>query len=103
MSTSGPFSETPDGVRLSVRLTPRARQNALEGVREGRLLVHVTAPPEDGKANRALLKLLSKRLGIRASAIELVGGTTSRNKELLLRGAKLAELPLADLLGAGPA
>ena len=103
MSTSGPFSETPEGVRLSVRLTPRAKQNALLGVREGRLLVQVTAPPEDGKANRALDKLLSKRLGIRESAIELTSGATSRNKELLLRGVKLAELPVADLLGAGPA
>jgi len=89
-------------VRLSVRLTPRAKQNALLGVREGRLLAHVTAPPEDGKANAALVKLLSKRLRIRASAIGPISGATSRNKELLLRGVRLDELPLADLLGAGP-
>ena len=89
-------------MRLSVRLTPRAKQSTLAGVREGRLLVHVTAPPEDGKANAALIKLLSKRLGVRASAIELTSGATSRNKELLLRGVKLAELPLEELLGAGP-
>jgi len=90
---SSPFTETPDGVRVAVRATPRAGVNALAGVRDGRLLVKVTAPPEDGNANAAVIKLLSKTWRIPASSIELISGDTSREKLLLLRGVKLADIP----------
>lgn len=82
---------TPDGVIVPVRLTPKASRDAIEGLREdaagGRVLaVKVTAVPEKGKANAALEKLLAKALGVAGGRVEVVGGLTSRNKDVLVRG-----------------
>jgi uncharacterized protein YggU (UPF0235/DUF167 family) len=77
--------EARDGGSLfTVRATPRARRNALEGVRNGALLVAVTAVPEDGAANAAITALLAKLLRVPKSAIELRRGLASRDKVFLL-------------------
>ena len=86
-----PFEQTREGVRVHVRLQPRARRERIEGVSteaDGRVAFKaaVTAPPEDGKANAALIALLGKRWRLPKSAIEIVGGATDRKKTLLLRG-----------------
>lgn len=91
MRGPSPFAAAPGGVRISVRLQPRARREAIEGVvtdADGRvfLKVAVTAPPEDGKANAALVALLGKTWKLPKSAFEIVGGATDRRKTLLLRG-----------------
>ena len=80
-------------VRLELRVTPRAGCNAVAGVREGRLQVKVTAPPEDGKANAAVVRLLSKLWKVQQSAFEITAGHAARDKTLLLRGVRLSELP----------
>jgi len=89
-----PLSETPEGVRLELRVTPRAGRNELVGVREGRLQVKVTAAPEDGKANAAVIKLLAKLWKVPQSAFEIAAGHSSRDKSLLLHGVKLDDLPV---------
>ena len=66
--------------RIAVRVQPRARQNEIAGEREGALVVRVTAPPVEGKANDAVCKLLAKRLGIARSRVSVVSGTGSRKK-----------------------
>lgn len=71
---------TPDGVLLPVRAQPGARRNGPTGVHDGRLRVSVTAAPEKGRANAALLGVLAKVLGVKRSAITLRGGETSRSK-----------------------
>ncbi len=81
----------PEGLRVFVRLQPKARREGIEGIvtePDGRvaLKVAVTAPPESGKANAALIALLGKRWRLPTSAIEIVGGATDRRKTLLLRG-----------------
>lgn len=86
-----PFEQTRDGVRVHVRLQPRARRERIEGVvteADGRVAFKaaVTAPPEDGKANAALIALLGKSWRLPKSAIEVVGGATDRRKTLLLHG-----------------
>jgi len=95
-------------VRVAVRLTPRARADRLDGV--GRLAdgaptlkVSVTAPPAEGRANEALLRLLAKEWGIPRRDLALVGGGKSRNKLVHVAGdapvllkqlaAALARLP----------
>lgn len=95
-----PFELVENGIRLRVRLTPKARENALKGLQpdaEGRLSLKasVTAVPEDGKANEALIKLLSKELRLAKSSIEVIAGASDRNKILLLTGDSRA---LQDIL-----
>jgi uncharacterized protein YggU (UPF0235/DUF167 family) len=70
--------------RLAVRVTPGARVEALE-IAGGRLLAKVRARPEDGKANAAMLALLSAALGVGVSRLELLRGAESREKLVQLR------------------
>ncbi|HIJ39271.1 MAG TPA: DUF167 domain-containing protein [Rhodospirillaceae bacterium] len=75
--------------RLSVRLTPRASRNRIEGLvseadGSSSLKVSVTAIPEDGKANAALIALLAKSWKLPKSAISIIAGQTDRRKTLLI-------------------
>ena len=97
-----------DGVRIAVRLTPRAGADRLDGVARladgtSVLKVSVTAPPAEGRANDALLQLLAKEWDLPRRDLAIVGGRKSRAKivgiagepaSLLARlGAALASLP----------
>ena len=89
--TPSPLARAPEGLRVFVRLQPKARREGIAGVvvePDGRaaLKVAVTAPPEGGKANAALVALLGKRWRLPKSAFEIVAGATDRRKTLLLRG-----------------
>jgi uncharacterized protein (TIGR00251 family) len=77
------------GVVLSIRSHASARRNAILGGRDGALRVAVTAAPEKGKANRAIIAVLSKAFGISKSQIELVSGETSAKKRLLVRNIEM--------------
>ena len=81
---SGPLRETPRGLLLDVKATPKAAREEVAGIRNGALMVKVTAAPEKGKANSAVISLLSKAIGVPKSAFELVSGETDRNKVLRL-------------------
>ncbi len=74
------------GVRVSVRVQPRASREAIRGIRNGALEVSLTAPPVDGKANAALLALLADRLGVPRRAVSLVRGDTGRDKLVAVEG-----------------
>jgi uncharacterized protein (TIGR00251 family) len=92
-----PFSAAQDGVRVAVRLAPRARRNRVEGLADEAgggvaLKVAVTAVPEAGKANEALIALLAKEWRVPKSSISVVRGTTDRHKTLLVAGAPAALL-----------
>ncbi len=72
---------------ICVWAQPRARQEGIEGVvcdaaGKNWLKIKVTSPPEDGKANLAIIKILAKELGIPKSSLELVAGATSRQKRI---------------------
>jgi uncharacterized protein (TIGR00251 family) len=77
----------PQGVILTVRAHAGARRNAIVGVRDGMLRVAVTEPPEKGKANKAIVAVLSKALGVSKSAVVLISGATSPRKRFLIAGA----------------
>lgn len=86
-----PFDETAAGLRLRVRLTPRAGREALEGVTDladGRraLKLRVAAPPVDGAANAAVIAFLAKGLGVAKSRVSIVAGETSRQKSVAVEG-----------------
>ncbi|MGE3960411.1 MAG: DUF167 domain-containing protein [Dehalococcoidia bacterium] len=72
--------------RLSVRLTPRASREEIAGERDGVLLVRVTAPPVDGAANDALVRLLAKTLRVPRGAVAIVSGETARAKVVAVDG-----------------
>ncbi len=82
---------TGDGVRIALRLTPKASRNrigpmARDADGAAAFKAQVTAPPEDGKANAALIKLLAKKLGVAKSRISIARGATSRRKLLHVAG-----------------
>jgi uncharacterized protein (TIGR00251 family) len=95
------LAEHAEGVLMSVRAQPGARKAGVLGERAGALKLAVTAPPEDGRANAALVELLRDLLGVKRSEIELYSGATSRDKKLLVRGMTKAELAakLSSLFG----
>ncbi len=88
---SDPWQTTDDGLLLTVRLTPKGGRDRLEGMvadANDRFAIkaRVSAPPVDGAANVALIKLLSKMLGVSKSKISFVSGETARIKRLQVIG-----------------
>lgn len=77
----------PDGnLLLSLHVQPRSRRNELGGLHGDTLKMRITAPPVDGKANKAVIALLAKLLKIPKSAIQIRSGLQSRSKKILLTG-----------------
>lgn len=86
-----PFRIDPDGVALRVRVTPKASRDAIGPVvadAQGNavLKIAVTAAPEDGKANRAVAKLLAKAWRLPKTSVEVSQGETSRSKTIRIVG-----------------
>lgn len=77
---------TPEGVLLRLRVIPRAGRDGVQGPHAERLKIRLQAPPVDGKANQALLKFLSKQIGLPLSRLTLVAGATSREKSVRVSG-----------------
>jgi uncharacterized protein len=80
------------GVVLPVQVQAGARRNGILGVRNGMVRVAVTAAPEKGKANEAIVRILSEEFGVAKSAIELVSGATSAKKQFLVVGRRVEEV-----------
>lgn len=86
-----PFRIVPDGLRLAVRLTPRASRDGVDGVKAApdgslHLQLRLAAPPVEGAANEALIAFLAKSLKLRKSDVTLVAGERARLKRVALRG-----------------
>lgn len=74
------------GVRVSIRVQPKASTTAIAGLHGDAIKVRVTAPPVDGAANDALVELLASTFGIPKRGITIVAGTSSRSKIVELQG-----------------
>jgi len=91
---------------IDIHLQPGAKRNEIVGFRDGILYAKVTALPQKGQANRALLELMALTLGIPKSNVEIIRGQSSRSKVIALHGLTLAEvkeilgrdLPCKDLI-----
>ena len=97
-----PFSKIAAGLRVRLKVTPKARRAGIGGLLAepdgGRALkVAVTAAPEGGKANEAVVALLAKEWGVAKSAISVVTGATDRRKVVEIRGP--SDTLLAQLQG----
>jgi uncharacterized protein (TIGR00251 family) len=80
-------------VILKVYLQPKSSKNEVVGPYRDGIKVKVTAPPVEGKANEALIRLLAKKFGISPSGIEIIKGLHSREKTLRISATTLDELP----------
>lgn len=74
---------------LTCRVHPNAPQNRIEKVQDDQLIVRLNSPPVEGKANKALIKLLAKTLHLAPSRITILQGETSRIKVLVIEDIKL--------------
>ncbi|MBU6474183.1 MAG: DUF167 domain-containing protein [Alphaproteobacteria bacterium] len=88
---SSRLRRTDCGLRFAVRLTPKGGRDKIDGWSAGadgrpHLKARVSAPPEAGKANAALIALLAKTLGVAKSAVAIAGGETSRLKQVDVAG-----------------
>lgn len=85
-------------VKIAVHVTPKSGRDEIAGWRGGELQVRVTAPPEDGKANAAVCKVLAKALGVPKSAVRVTRGESSRHKQVVIDG--VSEGDVHELFGA---
>lgn len=79
----------PGGVAVRVKVVPGASRTKVAGVLGDRLKLMVAAPPEDGKANRAVCELLARVLGVAARDVEVTDGHTSPRKTVAVAGLTL--------------
>ena len=82
---------------VAIRLQPRAKREEVVGERAGAIVIRVTAPPVDGKANAALCAFIAKAAGVSASSVAVVRGQTSRDKVVRVDGVTLQALRAALL------
>ena len=83
---------------MSIRVQPRAKRDEVVGERAGAIVVRVTAPPVDGKANAALCAFIARKLRISPGRVDVVRGQTSRDKTVRVEGVTQENLRNA-LLG----
>jgi len=84
--------EGKEGCTFRVRVVPRSRRDEVVGLHGDALKLRLAAPPERGKANRALSKFLAGRLGVSPSDVEILSGHTSRRKRVRVRGVSAASV-----------
>lgn len=84
--------EGKEGCTFRVRVVPRSRRDEVVGLHGDALKLRLAAPPERGKANRALSKFLAGLLGVAPSDVEILSGHTSRRKRVRVRGVSAASV-----------
>jgi uncharacterized protein (TIGR00251 family) len=106
MRGASPFAAASDGVRVRVRLTPRASASRLVGLvaaSDGALAlkIMVTSAAEDGKANAALIALLARAWRVAKSDVSIVAGAADRRKTVHVAGTASQLLPVLEASLAG--
>ena len=96
-----PFTVVRDGVAVAVRLRPGASANRIDGIQtmadgRPRLQARVTAVPEKGKANQALIKLLAKAWRVPRGSLAITAGAKNRDKTVLLQGLGMADMKFLE-------
>jgi hypothetical protein len=81
-----PITSTQDGILITVHVVPNANETSILLERDGGITMRVSAQPSKGKANREIVKWLSKKLGTPSSLIRIVAGLTSNLKVIAIIG-----------------
>ena len=84
-------SRTQDGVKIEVHVSAGASRSGVIGEHGGRLKVSVSAAPERGKANEAVVEVVAEALGVKRGQVRVVRGETSRQKTVSVRGLTAEE------------
>ncbi len=79
------IKEVKGGVIVSVKVQPNASKDRVVGEHADQIKIAVTVAPEKGKANKVVIKVLSKWLGIKSSDIQIISGETSRDKKVFIK------------------
>jgi uncharacterized protein (TIGR00251 family) len=85
--------------KISLRVFPNAARNEVAGFTDGVLRVKIAAPPVEGKANKELIALLARKLGLSKGDLTIIKGYTSRNKVIVINGLSQEEITRRLLLG----
>lgn len=83
------ISQKNNGIVITVKVVPGSSRSEIIGRHGTMLKVRVAAPPEKGKANKALLEFLAKQLNLKKTDMEITSGHTSSVKQVFLAGATL--------------
>ena len=78
--------------QIQVKVLPRSSRNQVVGKENEVVKIKLTAPPVEGKANKALIELLAKKLGVARSNVEIVSGERSRSKSVRIHGLSQEEI-----------
>lgn len=92
MSCPIELRESPEGVVLPVLVVPGASKERIAGLYGQRLKVAVQAPPEKGKANKALVSVLARALDLKKGQLSIIRGETQRQKDVLVSSITLKDL-----------
>ena len=85
------LTTTLEQIRIHVIIVPRASRTEIVGIYGDRLKIKLTAPPVDGKANKALLAFLAKRLKLTKDQLNIASGATGRRKTVQIDGISLED------------
>ena len=90
----GPLEQTVEGVRLRVKVVPRASLSEVAGTHGNMVRIRLAAPPVDGAANNELVRFIADALSVPRAAIRLVSGQSSRSKVILIDSITLEQARL---------
>jgi uncharacterized protein (TIGR00251 family) len=85
-----PLEATAEGVRLRLRIQPRASRSEVMGLHGHAIRIRLAAPPVDGLANDELVRFLADRLGVPGRAVEITAGHAGRQKTVTVAGVDAA-------------
>lgn len=86
------ITETKNGVILTIKAVPGSSKDAIAGILGDMLKIKVSAAPEKGKANKSIIALLSKELGIAKKDIEIINGSTAAVKQIQITGVSSEDI-----------
>ena len=84
--TESPIKSVEGGICMDLLIQPKAKRTAVVGIQAGRLKIAVQAPPESGKANAAVIRLIAELMGVAKSKCSIRRGLTSRQKTVFVPG-----------------
>jgi uncharacterized protein len=88
------IQNSPEGATFAIKVHPRAKKNAIAGEVGGAIKIALTAPPLDGKANKACIEFFAKLLKVPRSSVTIAAGQTSRKKLIRVAGLSAEEVQI---------